>query len=53
MQRMLDHIPLGRPAAVDEIANGVLFLVDPDNSYMTGHILTVDGGWTCGYARDF
>jgi NAD(P)-dependent dehydrogenase (short-subunit alcohol dehydrogenase family) len=53
MQRMIEHIPLSRPAQVDEIAIGVLFLVDPENSYTTGHVLTIDGGWTCGFARDF
>ena len=53
VQRMLDHIPLGRPATTDEIAVAALFLADPDNSYMNGHILTVDGGWTAGYTRDF
>jgi 3-oxoacyl-[acyl-carrier protein] reductase len=53
VQRMLDHVPLGRPASVDEIAVGALFLADPENSYMTGHILTIDGGWTAGYSRDF
>jgi len=52
-QRMLDHVPLGRPATVDEIAVAALFLADPDNTYMTGHVLTVDGGWTAGYHRDF
>lgn len=51
--RMLAHIPLGRPADVREIAVAALFLADPENSYMNGHILTVDGGWTAGYARDF
>ena len=50
---MLDHIPLGRPATVDEIAVAALFLADPENSYMNGHILTVDGGWTAGYTREF
>jgi NAD(P)-dependent dehydrogenase (short-subunit alcohol dehydrogenase family) len=53
VQRMLDHVPLGRPASVDEIAVAALFLADPENSYMNGHILTVDGGWTAGYTRDF
>ena len=53
VQRMLDHVPLGRPGTVDEIAVAALFLADPENSYMNGHILTVDGGWTAGYARDF
>ena len=53
VQQMLDHVPLGRPATTDEIAVAALFLADPENSYMNGHILTVDGGWTAGYARDF
>ncbi|MBS0262013.1 MAG: SDR family oxidoreductase [Planctomycetes bacterium] len=53
VQRLLDHVPLARPGTVDEIAVGALFLADPENSYMTGHILTIDGGWTAGYSRDF
>jgi NAD(P)-dependent dehydrogenase (short-subunit alcohol dehydrogenase family) len=52
-QRMLDHVPLGRPGTTDEIAVAALFLADAENSYMNGHVLTVDGGWTAGYTRDF
>jgi NAD(P)-dependent dehydrogenase (short-subunit alcohol dehydrogenase family) len=38
--------PLGRSASTDEIAAGVLFLVDPASSYVHGAILPVDGGRT-------
>jgi 3-oxoacyl-[acyl-carrier protein] reductase len=53
VQKMLDHVALGRPAEVDEIAIAALFLADPENTYMTGHVLVVDGGWIAGYAREF
>jgi 3-oxoacyl-[acyl-carrier protein] reductase len=53
VQQMLAHIPLGRPGTTDEIAVAVLFLADPENSYTNGHIITVDGGWTAGYLREF
>jgi enoyl-[acyl-carrier-protein] reductase (NADH) len=51
--RMISHVPLKRGARLDEVAAAVLFLADPDNAYMTGHVLAVDGGWTAGFARDF
>jgi NAD(P)-dependent dehydrogenase (short-subunit alcohol dehydrogenase family) len=51
--RLMSHIPLGRPATTEEIAAGVLFLVSPAASYVTGHVLPIDGGWTAGFARDF
>jgi 3-oxoacyl-[acyl-carrier protein] reductase len=53
VKQMLAHVPLGRPAETDEIAVAALFLADPENSYMNGHVLTVDGGWTAGYTREF
>lgn len=52
-KRLLDHVPLGRPGLFTEIAHAVLFLVSPDSSYVTGVALPVDGGWLCGYHRDF
>lgn len=53
VQRMLDHVPLGRPGTTDEMAVAALFLAAPENTYMTGHVLVVDGGWIAGFHRDF
>ena len=50
---MLSHVPLGRPGRAEDVANAVLFLLDPANSYTTGQVIAVDGGWTAGYGRDF
>ena len=51
--RLMAHIPMGRPAQPDEIAHAALFLADPDSAYITGQVLAVDGGWVVGFARDF
>ena len=42
----LDHakLPLGRAAAPREIAEAVLWLTSAENTYVTGHVLVVDGG---------
>ena len=50
---MLTHIPLGHAGSTGDISDAVLFLCDPLNSYTTGQILMVDGGWSPGYGRNF
>lgn len=37
-------IPLGRLGTSEEMAKGILFLVDPNNDYITGASLLIDGG---------
>ena len=38
--------PMGRPGAEHELVGPVLFLASDASSYVTGHTLPVDGGWT-------
>ncbi len=42
-------LPLGRPGTPAEVASAAQFLLSPENGYITGHVLVVDGGMTATF----
>ena len=44
-QEILDRIPAGRWGAPDDLAGAFVYLCSPASAYVTGQVLTVDGGW--------
>ena len=44
LERSAAGIPLGRNAEPNEIANGALYLASDASSFVTGHVLVIDGG---------
>lgn len=43
-KKMLDSIPLKRTGRQDDVAQAVLFFASESSSYITGQVLSVDGG---------
>mgnify|MGYP001194887396 CR=1 FL=1 len=46
--RLAKKVPMRRFAAAEELSAALIFLLDPQNSYMTGETLTIDGGMGVG-----
>jgi NAD(P)-dependent dehydrogenase (short-subunit alcohol dehydrogenase family) len=47
--RRLVHVPIGRFARAEEIAQGALFLASDDSSYVTASTFLIDGGLSGAY----
>jgi 3-oxoacyl-[acyl-carrier protein] reductase len=47
-QNAVKQIPLGRVGSPDDVAGAVAFLASGDASYITGHVLSVNGGMLMG-----
>ncbi|NWQ44179.1 SDR family oxidoreductase [Bacillus sp. EB106-08-02-XG196] len=45
IQLLQYDIPMGRLGVPEEIANGVKFLLSNESSYITGQVLSINGGW--------
>jgi len=45
-ESLLRRTPLRRFGQVEEIAEAVVFLASNGSSYMTGSVISIDGGWT-------
>jgi 3-oxoacyl-[acyl-carrier protein] reductase len=46
--RGADQVPLGRPGTTEEVAGAVAFLAGPGSNYITGQVVSVNGGVMLG-----
>jgi NAD(P)-dependent dehydrogenase (short-subunit alcohol dehydrogenase family) len=45
-EMMAARLPMARLCTVDDVANAIAWLCSDASSFVTGHALPVDGGWT-------
>ena len=48
VRKFLERTPMQRPGAPGELDNTLIYLLDPRSSFVTGQVITVDGGLTLG-----
>ena len=46
VKKYSEKVPLGRKAELIEISSAVVYLASDEASYISGHNLIIDGGWT-------
>jgi 3-oxoacyl-[acyl-carrier protein] reductase len=47
LKQLASRIPLGRLASPNEVADVVAFIGSTENTYITGQVIAVDGGFLC------
>ena len=46
--KLVKKVPMRRFASIEELSAALILLLDPQNSYMTGETLIIDGGMAAG-----
>ncbi|MBT8166000.1 MAG: SDR family oxidoreductase, partial [Acidimicrobiia bacterium] len=48
LKHVVERTPVGRHGQPDEIAGAVVYLLSDAAAFMTGQVMTIDGGWSSG-----